>query len=197
MCKKIATKYHLKHVSIGDWLRAEVEKQNDTGILVQIYLAHGDLIPDQQIKNIVTEVVTSLRTSLSAMLIDGFPRKSSQIPSFDEVEPAMVLFFNCPREIARDRVLSRNDPTRSLDTPEVFDKRYAEFERENPAILEHFAKAGKEVVVVDTSGATDKSWTQLMEHLDKSTAWKKILEGLESDFETVASYESPTETAET
>ena len=200
MCKKIQQKYDIKHISIGDWLRAEVGKHTETGNLVERYVKQGDLVPDQIIKNILSEEFFAPKPKdevYPALLIDGFPRKVTQIPNFDEIQPAIVLFFDCRGHIARNRVLTRIDGSRTRDTPDVFAKRYAEFEKENPAVLDHFVKAGKEVVRIDTSGETKKSWNELTESLDKSTAWKEMLARLESDFETVVSYDSPTAEAET
>ncbi|KIV82347.1 hypothetical protein PV11_04466 [Exophiala sideris] len=200
LCKKIQQKYDIKHISLGDWLRAEVEKNTSTGILVERYVKQGDLVPDQTLKNILSEDFFAPKPKhevYPAMLIDGFPRKVTQIPNFAEIEPAIVLFFDCPGHIARNRVLTRIDGSRTRDTPDVFAKRYAEFEKENPAVLEHFVNAGKEVVKIDTSGDTKKSWDKLTEYLDKSTAWKEMLALLESEFDTVVAYDSPTAEAET
>ncbi|KAI1609320.1 adenylate kinase-domain-containing protein [Exophiala viscosa] len=200
LCKKIQQKYDIKHISIGDWLRAEVAKQTDTGNLVKIYVKRGDLVPDQIIKNILSEEFFApkpINEVCPALLIDGFPRKVTQIPDFDEIEPAIVLFFDCQGHVARNRVLTRIDGSRTRDTSDVFARRYAEFEKENPAVLDHFVKAGKEVVKIDTSGDTKKSWNGLTEQLDRSTAWKEMLAKLEADFETVVSYDSPTAEAET
>jgi len=60
--------------------------------------------------------------------------------------PDQVLFFDCPEEVARDRVLTRRHGGR-MDTAEVFDKRYKEFVTNNPMILRHFEKQGKMTTV--------------------------------------------------
>lgn len=55
----------------------------------------------------------------------------------------MVLYFDCPEAIARERVLNRKVTGRANDTEAMFAKRYAEFAKENPAIEEHFRSKGK------------------------------------------------------
>lgn len=55
--------------------------------------------------------------------------------------PAFVLFFNCPETTARGRVLRRNVEGRN-DTLDIFEKRYAEFASENPAIVEYYRRKG-------------------------------------------------------
>ncbi|KAK4943435.1 hypothetical protein LTR10_016926 [Elasticomyces elasticus] len=93
LCKKIQQKYDIKHISLGDWLRAEVKKKTSTGILVERYVKQGDLVPDQTLKNILSEDFFAPKPKhevYPAMLIDGFPRKVTQIPNFAEIEPAIV-----------------------------------------------------------------------------------------------------------
>jgi UMP-CMP kinase len=52
-------------------------------------------------------------------------------------EPRLVLFFQCPQELAKGRVLVRKDG-RAGDNSEVFDKRYKEYLTNNPAILDYY-----------------------------------------------------------
>ncbi len=130
----------------------------------------------------------------AAVLIDGFPRRKSQIPNFEQADPAIVLFLNCPKDEACRRVLSRVG--RANDTQTIFERRHAEFEKENSAVLEHFMRAGKQIVTVDTSGQTDESWKKLERALDKSDVWKEMLAKFEADLETVLQSQSPEADAE-
>jgi len=50
-------------------------------------------------------------------------------------EPALVLFFQCPREVACQRVVARSG--RPADNKEGFEKRYTEYLQLNPEILDH------------------------------------------------------------
>lgn len=49
---------------------------------------------------------------------------------------SLVISLQCPREVALQRYLARHDPTRPGGNEEVFSKRFAEFETENPKILD-------------------------------------------------------------
>lgn len=51
--------------------------------------------------------------------------------------PPAVLFFNCPGDIARQRVLHRLLPSRDQGGA-VFESRYAEFCLNNPDIVKYF-----------------------------------------------------------
>lgn len=89
------------------------------------------------------------------LLLDGFPRDISQIKltgmSSDDAEkeeegleflqPDLVLFLDCPGEIAQKRYLSRGIPGRDVDV-RIFERRFEEFERLNGEVVEEFEKRG-------------------------------------------------------
>ncbi|KAK5364951.1 hypothetical protein LTR20_008887 [Exophiala xenobiotica] len=196
LCDELARKYHFRHISVGDWLREEVQANSGLGNSVRRYVEAGELVPDDHMKAIFVAKIQPYASwnKSAAVLIDGFPRRKSQIPNFEQADPTIVLFFKCPKDEACRRVLSRVG--RANDTQAVFERRYAEFERENTAVLEYFKSAGKEVVTVDTSGQTGESWMKLLGALEKSDVWKMMLTAFEADLETVVEYQSPEGDAE-
>lgn len=54
-----------------------------------------------------------------------------------------MISFNCPKEIAKERFLSRKLPDRLHDDDVMFEKRFAEFERENGEIVQYYRSQGK------------------------------------------------------
>lgn len=54
-----------------------------------------------------------------------------------------MISFNCPKEIAKQRFLSRKLPDRLHDDDVMFEKRFAEFERENGEIVQYYRSQGK------------------------------------------------------
>lgn len=87
------------------------------------------------------------------LLLDGFPRDISQIKltgtsdddekdeDLEFLQPDLVLFFDCPGEIAQKRYLSRGIPGRDVDV-RIFERRFEEFERLNGEVVEEFEKRG-------------------------------------------------------
>lgn len=89
------------------------------------------------------------------LLLDGFPRDISQIKltgmsdddddekeeGLEFLQPDLVLFFDCPGEIAQKRYLSRGIPGRDVDV-RIFERRLEEFERLNGDVVEEFEKRG-------------------------------------------------------
>lgn len=57
--------------------------------------------------------------------------------------PALVISFNCPKETAKQRFLSRKLPDRLHDDDVMFEKRFAEFEREEGEILQYYRSQGR------------------------------------------------------
>jgi adenylate kinase family enzyme len=51
------------------------------------------------------------------------------------VGPTLVINFDCPKDVARLRFLDR---ARGDDSSEIFDRRYAEFQANNPTILRRY-----------------------------------------------------------
>lgn len=101
------------------------------------------------------------------LLLDGFPRDISQIKlsgmsdDDDEKEegleffqPDLVLFFDCPGEIAQKRYLSRGLPGRDVDVG-IFERRFEEFERLNGEVVEEFEKRGILIRVSQGGGGGD------------------------------------------
>lgn len=102
------------------------------------------------------------------LLLDGFPRDISQIKlsgmSDDDddekeedlkfLQPDLVLFFDCPGEIAQKRYLSRGLPGRDVDV-RIFERRFEEFERLNGEVVEEFEKRGILIRVSQGGGGGD------------------------------------------
>lgn len=95
------------------------------------------------------------RKEKKILLLDGFPRDISQIKltgmsdddddekeeDLEFLQPDLVLFLDCPGEIAQRRYLSRGLPGRDVDV-RIFERRFEEFERLNGEVVEEFEKRG-------------------------------------------------------
>lgn len=101
------------------------------------------------------------------LLLDGFPRDISQIKltgmsddddekeeDLEFLQPDLVLFFDCPGEIAQRRYLSRGLPGRDVDV-RIFERRFEEFERLNGEVVEEFEKRGILIRVSQGGGGGD------------------------------------------
>lgn len=108
------------------------------------------------------------RKEKKILLLDGFPRNISQIKltgmsddddenkeeGLEFLQPDLVLFFDCPGEIAQRRYLSRGIPGRDVDV-RIFERRFEEFERLNGEVVEEFEKRGILIRVSQGRGGGD------------------------------------------
>uniref|UniRef100_B9GRQ4 adenylate kinase n=1 Tax=Populus trichocarpa TaxID=3694 RepID=B9GRQ4_POPTR len=72
-------------------------------------------------------------------IIDGFPRNEENRTAFDtimKIEPAFVLFFDCPEEELTKSTLNRNQASLVDDNIDILSKRHkAYFETTLPVII--------------------------------------------------------------
>ena len=62
----------------------------------------------------------------------------------------LVLFFQCPRDLAKERVVNRKQG-RQGDNTKVFDKRYKEYLELNPAVLDYYGSTRGKGILVEVS----------------------------------------------
>jgi adenylate kinase family enzyme len=173
---------------------------------IRTYIEKGDLIPDDLINAIFEEDILpkAQQEGRACLLIDGFPRRESQIPDWGEAVPRLILFFDCPKDVCCTRVCNRN-LNRPLDTSEKFEQRYKQFERDNPSIIDKYSTLkGKAVpyeemfevmhgrrvnvgklVKVDTNATGDVSYERLQNELEHSAEWTAMVKEIEDNFPTI------------
>lgn len=91
-------------------------------------------------------------------------------------EPKLVLLFDCPKDIAKQRYLTRNLKGREADDEAMFEKRYEEYLRQNAEIEGEYMDRGC-MMVVDTSSKTDQSLRKLCEALRENEKWMDVIRG--------------------
>ena len=67
--------------------------------------------------------------------------------------PALVISICCPKETAKQGYLSRKLPDRLDDDAQMFEKRFDEFDVNNPAIVDYYRAAGTLEEVFETTYA--------------------------------------------
>lgn len=166
-CAKLVSEYGFTHLSAGDLLRAEQEREGSQfGGLIRDYIKDGLIVPMevtvQLLENAMTEAINNSKNknkdgsdkSGGRFLIDGFPRKMDQAHKFEEtVCPAKtVLFFDCPEKEMEARLLERGKTSgRSDDNAESIRKRFRTFVETSMPVVDYYEKQGKVVKVEATS----------------------------------------------
>ncbi|KAF7190354.1 Uridylate kinase [Pseudocercospora fuligena] len=169
-CANLVRDYGFKHLSAGDLLREEQNRPgSDYGEMISTYIKEGQIVPQEvTIKLLENSMVSEIKESGNRkFLIDGFPRKMDQAIKFEEivVPSKFTLFFDCPEETMRERLLNRGKTSgRSDDNEESIKKRFRTFVETSMPVVEYFEKEGR-VVKVDARPEPDKVYESVKEQL--------------------------------
>lgn len=172
-CANLVRDYHFTHLSAGDLLRAEQNREgSEFGELIKSYIKDGKIVPMevtvQLLENAMEDVVSKDKEHKGKFLIDGFPRKMDQALKFEEtVCPSkFVLFFDCPEEEMERRLLERGKTSgRSDDNAESIKKRFKTFVETSMPVVDYFESQDRVVKVVATK-TPDQVYVETKEKLE-------------------------------
>ncbi|GLT66033.1 hypothetical protein SLA2020_384290 [Shorea laevis] len=142
-CTNIVEHFGYRHLSAGDLLRAEIKSGSENGTMIQNMIKEGKIVPSEVTIKLLQKAM--LESGNDKFLIDGFPRNEENRAAFEavtKIEPAFVLFFNCPEEEMERRLLSRNQG-REDDNIETIRKRFRVFLESSLPVIEYYKAKGK------------------------------------------------------
>lgn len=164
---RIERAFHLKHLSTGQILRAEVAHGSEIGKEVARKMAAGDLVPDDLIVSIVRKRLPDAEAG-AGVLLDGFPRTLEQARALDEMLSSeghrvdFVIALEVPEEELVDRILHRAAiEGRPDDTREAIEERMREYHKLTEAVLDHYRRQGVAVKVIDGTGDPDQVFERI------------------------------------
>ena len=109
---KLATKYHIPHISTGEMFRQAIDHQTPMGIEAAKYITKGKLVPDDITVGIVKERLAQPDCK-NGFILDGFPRTIPQAQSLEEILQELnmkldyVIQIFVPKEEILDRLTGR------------------------------------------------------------------------------------------
>jgi adenylate kinase len=164
---RIEQEFHLKHLSTGDILRAEVAKGTPIGEKAGRIMAAGDLVPDQLIVDIVRARLPEAETG-AGVLLDGFPRTLAQARALDAMlseeghRVDVVIALVVPEPALVDRILHRAAlEGRADDTREAIAERMHEYHTLTAAVLDYYRQKGVRVEEIDGTGYVDSVFARV------------------------------------
>ena len=80
-CEILKNLLNYKHISTGDRCRLEKEQGTEIGKELSKYEKKGDLVPDQIIKTLFSQILDENRSE-EGIILDGYPRT---IPQMDDL----------------------------------------------------------------------------------------------------------------
>ncbi|KAH6587633.1 hypothetical protein BASA50_011237 [Batrachochytrium salamandrivorans] len=143
-CERLAVEFQLTHISAGDLLRDEVQRQSDVGNMVAGMMKEGKIVPMDIILTLLREEIKKSITSVG-FLIDGFPRAMDQALEFEKrIGPCrLVLAFTCSLEVLEQRLLERGKTSgRADDNIATIQKRFFTFKEQSIPVIEYYKGKG-------------------------------------------------------
>lgn len=146
--EKIVREYDFVHLSAGDLLRAEQQREGSQyKDLIASYIKRGQIVPQEITIALLKEAIErSIAEGHYHFIIDGFPRKMDQALTFEEkvVPCKFVLYFPCPEPVMLKRILKRAKTSgRADDNEESLKARFKVFEHESKPVVDYYAFANK------------------------------------------------------
>lgn len=166
-CSRLVSEYTFVHLSAGDLLRAEQNREGSTyGAMIKDHIREGKIVPMQvTIKLLETAIGLAVAEGKTRFLVDGFPRQMDQAVKFDEdvCQSALVLFLTCPEETLLERLLERGKTSgREDDNEESIRKRFRTFIQTSMPVVEYYQEKRK-VVKINSNKPIDEVYKEIQD----------------------------------
>ena len=170
--EKLVFKYNLKHLSTGDLLRSEIQKQTLLGLEAKKIMDKGELVPDEVVIGMISEALKANSNS-NGFLFDGFPRTEAQAMALDKLllqhqtSINVVLALKVSEEQLVKRLLHRGITSGRSDdlNEEVVRARIIEYHKKTSVVAEYYDRFGK-VVYVKGEGSVEEIFNNLTCEID-------------------------------
>ncbi|KAH8601011.1 putative uridylate kinase [Bisporella sp. PMI_857] len=143
-CANPVQDYNFTHLCAGDLLRSEQERPDSDRIV-------PTKITAQLLVNEITNTVKDMEDGEGRFVIDGCPRAMDQVQLFEETicKSKFVLFFDCPEEEMRRRLLHRGKTSgRADDNLESIGKRFKVFVEQSMPVIDYYEERDRVVRVL-------------------------------------------------
>jgi len=142
--------YGLIHISTGDILRSELQKETDLGKEAKTYMDKGELVPDEVVIGMIKNKLEA-NTSAKGFIFDGFPRTVAQAEALDKLLEergtpiSAMLSLEVEKQELIDRLLSRGKSSGRADDQDqsVIENRINVYNDKTMPLIEYYKKQGK------------------------------------------------------
>ncbi|MFO7978736.1 MAG: adenylate kinase [Bacteroidales bacterium] len=168
---RIVDKYRLIHLSTGDLLREEMEKNSPLGQEVKEYIDKGLLVPDEIVMKELYHMASSHKDS-PGFIFDGFPRTIHQARMLDRMlaKRTTPISLVISVEVAEDELFRRmmgraQDSGRSDDSEDIIWRRIEVYKSQTFPLISYYKKQGK-IVTVDGMASVDEVFGKISASID-------------------------------
>jgi len=109
--EKLASETSIKHLAMGDILRAAVRDATDAGLAARGYMDKGKLVPDDLVVAMIEDCI--VEDSSLNFLLDGFPRNVAQARALNQMlarhslSIGRTVFMDAPEKNLLERLSGR------------------------------------------------------------------------------------------
>ncbi len=168
----IVENFGLTHISTGEVLRGEIERQTDLGKIADEYISKGQLIPDDVIIKVLGNLIDRNPNS-KGFIFDGFPRTIAQGEALDKIlkersmQVTVVLNLDVAEEELVQRLLKRGEECgRCDDNLETIQARLRVYHAQTEPLKEFYKKRGQHINIKGI-GSVEDIYAKIHEVLDK------------------------------
>ncbi|XP_018415384.1 PREDICTED: adenylate kinase isoenzyme 5 isoform X1 [Nanorana parkeri] len=140
-CEKLAQKYCLTYLSIGDLLQSDLALPSERSKLIRDLLEREDPVPADIILDILKNAISSSLGATKGFVLDSFPCEIRQTEEFECKlgKPDVVLYLDCPAETMTARLVGRNKAAHRSDiSTETIQRRLQMFYQMVEPILAYY-----------------------------------------------------------
>ena len=156
--KKLAEKYDVIWMSMGQLLRDTVDEE------VKEIMNQGKLLDDDMVQSVLAEAINQVGPE-TIILLDGFPRRESQVEWFlghiqqvkRELKGALHIIIDLETSIERLEARGRMDDEASIIT-----RRYKQYQSEIVPMLHHLQHVGVKIHNIDGNQSIDDVHGQIV-----------------------------------
>ncbi|XP_069693051.1 UMP-CMP kinase-like [Periplaneta americana] len=165
-CENIVKEFGFIHLSAGDLLREERNKEGSKyGELIEENIRNGRIVPVEITCSLIEMAME--KSASNKFLIDGFPRNQDNLEGWDrmmssKVNLLFILFFECPQEVCVNRCLQRGaaGSGRSDDNIDSLKKRFHTYMNDTMPIIKYYEE--KDLVKqVDATGTPEQIFEEV------------------------------------
>lgn len=165
LARQIAGEHGLLHVEMGDILRRRAASFDELGVKLARTQGHGLMVATDIVIELLNDFLEPYDSS-QALVLDGFPRTSTQVAAADDARvPILVrsaVWLEVPRSIAEGRLRNRaRDAPRSDDADDVARRRLDLLSTTLDAVREDYRARGL-LEVVDATQAPDRVYEDVL-----------------------------------
>lgn len=168
LCDRLQKECAVVHMSSGDLLRGEVERDTPLGRECAAIMGRGELVSSAVITALVRRRMRDYPGR--RVLLDGFPRSLENATDFMQLcgTPEVALHLDCDDTILMERIINRgkqgdaSGARRADDNIDTALTRLRTFHKYHRATMEWLREQHVPVVNLDCSGTPENVWQQLL-----------------------------------